>query len=102
MPYGEQLTALEITSDTVMRGDVINVGGQGFRVLSLLPLPRGAKRLIFFSGEILTIHRRTRLTATRLNPPGLRPFRRNGRPVASTPENLTPFLDARRPPPEGR
>jgi hypothetical protein len=57
---------VEITSGTVQRGDVIQVGGQHFRVTDLVQLPGGAKQLVFESGELLTMHPRTRLIAVRM------------------------------------
>ncbi|MEW1752044.1 hypothetical protein AB0411_23210 [Streptomyces angustmyceticus] len=55
----------EITSASVQRGDVIQIGGQLCRVTDLLQLSGGAKRLRFESGELLTVHSRTRLVALR-------------------------------------
>ncbi|MFF4962808.1 hypothetical protein [Streptomyces sp. NPDC001222] len=59
-------STIEITSATVQRGDVIQVGGRACRVSDLSQLPHGAKRLLFESGELLTIHSRTRLVAVRM------------------------------------
>ncbi|MFF5766841.1 hypothetical protein ACFY8F_30420 [Streptomyces tanashiensis] len=56
---------IEITSTNVQRGDVIQIGGQPCRVADLFQLPGGAKRLRFESGELLTMHSRTRLIALR-------------------------------------
>ncbi|WP_406471663.1 hypothetical protein OH738_19210 [Streptomyces hirsutus] len=63
---GAVLSPVEITSASVQRGDVIQVGGQQCRVTDLFQLPGGAKRLVFDSGELLTIHTGTRLVALRL------------------------------------
>lgn len=63
---GAALSPVEITSASVQRGDVIQVGGQQCRVSDPLQLPGGAKRLVFDSGELLTIHTMTRLVALRL------------------------------------
>ncbi|GAB7032111.1 hypothetical protein AB0G35_35840 [Streptomyces sp. NPDC021749] len=57
---------VEITSESVQRGDVIQIGGRPCRVIDLLQLPGGAKRLWFESGELLTMHSRTRLVALRV------------------------------------
>ncbi|WP_341873417.1 hypothetical protein [Streptomyces marokkonensis] len=63
---GAVLSPVEITSASVQRGDIIQVGGQHCRVTDLFQLPGGAKRLVFDSGELLTIHTGTRLVALRL------------------------------------
>ncbi|MGW3626940.1 hypothetical protein [Streptomyces sp. NPDC000880] len=65
-PSGALAANVEITSASVQRGDVIQVGGQPCRVADLLQLPGGAKRLRFESGELLTMHARTRLAALRM------------------------------------
>ncbi|MEU9705294.1 hypothetical protein [Streptomyces sp. NPDC047981] len=65
-PSGAAAAPVEITSTNVQRGDVIQIGGQPCRVADLFQLPRGAKRLLFESGELLTIHPRTRLVALRV------------------------------------
>ncbi|MDT0459059.1 hypothetical protein RM550_25650 [Streptomyces sp. DSM 41527] len=56
---------VDITSASVQRGDIIQIGGQPCRVTDLLQLSGGAKRLSFESGELLTMHSRTRLVALR-------------------------------------
>ncbi|MFF1741142.1 hypothetical protein [Streptomyces mirabilis] len=64
--YGGALVAsIEVTSTTVQRGDIIQLGGQACRVRDLFQLPQGAKQLVFESGELLTIHTRTRLVVVR-------------------------------------
>ncbi|WAZ22345.1 hypothetical protein STRCI_003595 [Streptomyces cinnabarinus] len=65
-PGGELLSPVEISAASVQRGDVIQVGGQQYRVADIFQLPNGAKRLVFDSGEWLTLHTRTRLIALRL------------------------------------
>ncbi|MGW6574235.1 hypothetical protein ACWGAN_18975 [Streptomyces sp. NPDC054945] len=50
----------------MQRGDVIQIGGQPYRVVNLTQLPGGAKRLHFESGELLTMHARSRLVALRM------------------------------------
>ncbi|MFJ7629759.1 hypothetical protein ACIQZN_25000 [Streptomyces sp. NPDC097595] len=66
-PAGGALASpVEITTATVQRGDVIQIGGQPCRVADLLQLPGGAKRLLFESGELLTMDTRTRLIAVRV------------------------------------
>ncbi|MFF5763034.1 hypothetical protein ACFY8F_10915 [Streptomyces tanashiensis] len=65
-PSGALASNVEITSATVQLGDVIQIGGQPCRVADLFQLPGGAKRLLFESGELLTMHSRTRLIALRM------------------------------------
>ncbi|MFJ9924685.1 hypothetical protein ACIRU5_01510 [Streptomyces misionensis] len=57
---------IEVTAATVQRGDVIQLGGLPCRVADLFQLPQGAKQLLFESGELLTMHARTRLVAVRM------------------------------------
>ncbi|MET9731729.1 hypothetical protein ABZZ79_14050 [Streptomyces sp. NPDC006458] len=64
-PFGVLAHNIEITSVTVQRGDVIQVGGRACRVANLFQLPHGSKQLLFESGELLTINSRTRLMAVR-------------------------------------
>jgi hypothetical protein len=59
-------TNIEVTAATVQRGDIIQLGGRACRVRDLFQLPQGAKQLLFESGELLTIHTRTRLAAVRI------------------------------------
>ncbi|MFJ2021699.1 hypothetical protein [Streptomyces nodosus] len=63
---GMVASTVEITSASVQRGDLIEVGGQQCRVVDLFQLAHGAKRLVFDSGELLTMHSRTRLIAMRM------------------------------------
>ncbi|MGW4562674.1 hypothetical protein ACWEN3_09785 [Streptomyces sp. NPDC004561] len=63
---GALASNVEITAATVQRGDVIQLGGRACRVSDLFQLPQGAKQLLFESGELLTIHTRTRLAAVRV------------------------------------
>ncbi|MGW2955015.1 hypothetical protein [Streptomyces eurythermus] len=65
-PGGAMVSTVEVTATTVQRGDVIELGGRACRVMDLFQLPQGAKRLLFESGELLTIHTRTRLAAVRV------------------------------------
>ncbi|WP_053633837.1 MULTISPECIES: hypothetical protein [unclassified Streptomyces] len=65
-PSGALAANIEITSINVRRGDVIQIGGQPCRVTDLVQLPAGAKRLFFESGEVLTMHARSRLIALRM------------------------------------
>ncbi|GGS10463.1 MULTISPECIES: hypothetical protein [Streptomyces] len=65
-PGGAMVAMVEVTATTVQRGDVIQLGGRACRVMNLFELPQGAKRLLFESGELLTIHARTRLAAVRV------------------------------------
>lgn len=64
-PGGAPAAPVEITSASVQRGDVIQIGGHSCRVTDLLQLPGGAKRLCFDTGELLTMHSRSRLVALR-------------------------------------
>ncbi|MET7988521.1 hypothetical protein [Streptomyces sp. NPDC005281] len=66
-PSGALVSQVEITSTTVQRGDIIQVGGRACRVRDLFQLPQGAKQLLFESGELLTIHPRTQLVAVRMS-----------------------------------
>lgn len=67
---GEEVrTPVTVTADTVRRRDVLQVGGLPLTVRDLISLAGGAKRLLFTTGETLTIHRQTVLTATRAAPP---------------------------------
>ncbi|GHF68523.1 hypothetical protein [Streptomyces griseosporeus] len=66
VPGGALVSTVEVTATTVQRGDVIQLGGRACRVMDLIQLPQGAKRLLFESGELLTIHTRTRLAAVRV------------------------------------
>ncbi|MET9899679.1 hypothetical protein [Streptomyces sp. NPDC006446] len=64
-PGGALVGSVEVTAATVQRDDVIQLGGRACRVKDLFQLPQGAKQLVFESGELLTIHARTRLLAVR-------------------------------------
>jgi hypothetical protein len=66
VPGGALASNVEITAANVQRGDVIQLGGRACRVSDLFQLPHGAKQLVFESGELLTIHARTRLAAVRV------------------------------------
>ncbi|MGN3957334.1 hypothetical protein ACGV4K_19815 [Streptomyces sp. WAC8370] len=65
-PGGALVSNIEVTATTVQRGGIIQLGGHAFRVRDLFQLPQGAKQLVFESGELLTIHARTRLVAVRM------------------------------------
>ncbi|MCX5081771.1 hypothetical protein OG862_12275 [Streptomyces sp. NBC_00401] len=65
-PSGVMAAPVEITMASVRRGDVIEVGGSPHRVADLVQLPGGAKQLRFESGELLTMHARSRLIALRV------------------------------------
>ncbi|AKG44406.1 MULTISPECIES: hypothetical protein [Streptomyces] len=58
---------VEITAETVLVGDVIQVGGRALVVADLVLTTRGGRRLEFATGEALTLHARSRLTGTRLS-----------------------------------
>ncbi|MFE1237814.1 hypothetical protein [Streptomyces tendae] len=66
VPSGALVSNIEVTATTVQRGDIIQLGGHACRVSDLFQLPQGAKQLVFESGELLTIHARTRLVAVRM------------------------------------
>lgn len=66
VPPGAMAASIEITADSVQRGDVIQLGGQPSLVVDLIQLPRGAKRLRFDSGEFMTMHARSRFIALRV------------------------------------
>ncbi|MFF5404152.1 hypothetical protein ACFY8K_15440 [Streptomyces misionensis] len=63
---GALVSNVEVTAATVQRGDVIQLGGLPCRVADVFQLPQGAKQLLFESGELLTMHARTRLVAVRM------------------------------------
>ncbi|MFF9701620.1 hypothetical protein [Streptomyces griseofuscus] len=63
---GALVSSVEVTAATVQRGDVIQLGGLPCRVADLFQLSQGAKQLLFESGELLTMHARTRLVAVRM------------------------------------
>ncbi|MCX4847370.1 hypothetical protein [Streptomyces sp. NBC_00893] len=65
-PVGALASNVEVTATTVRCGDIIQVGSRACRVGNLFQLPNGAKQLLFESGELLTIHARTRLVAVRI------------------------------------
>lgn len=64
-PGGAPAAPVEITSASVQRGDIMQIGGRPCRFTDLLHLACGAKRLCFESGELLTMHARSRLVALR-------------------------------------
>lgn len=65
-PGGVLTANVEITSANVRPGDGIQIGGQPCRFADLFQLPSGAARLRFESGELLTMHARTKLVALRM------------------------------------
>ncbi|MFC4328692.1 hypothetical protein ACFPC0_12765 [Streptomyces andamanensis] len=65
-PTGAMVSPVEITSASVQRGDLIQIGGRQRLVIDLIQLRQGAKRLVFESGELLTMHSRSRIIAMRL------------------------------------
>ncbi|MEU8464739.1 hypothetical protein [Streptomyces sp. NPDC029003] len=65
-PHGSLAASVDITSISVQRGDAIQIGGRLCRVADLVQLPAGARRLVFESGEVLTMHAQSRLTAIRM------------------------------------
>ena len=65
-PRSALASNIEVTAATVQRGDIIQLGGRACRVQDLFQLPQGAKQLLFESGELLTMHTRTRFVAVRM------------------------------------
>ncbi|MFD8789930.1 hypothetical protein [Streptomyces vinaceus] len=65
-PSGGLAATIEVTSITVRRGDIIQIGGRPCRVSDLVQLHAGAKRLLFETGEALTMHTGSRLIALRM------------------------------------
>ncbi|MGW4275022.1 hypothetical protein ACWEGQ_22270 [Streptomyces seoulensis] len=65
-PDSTVVSNVEITAASVQRGDIIQLGGQPCRVADLFQLPQGGKQIVFESGELLTVHARTRLAAVRV------------------------------------
>ncbi|MEW2298328.1 hypothetical protein ABZ719_37570 [Streptomyces sp. NPDC006743] len=66
MPTGAMVSPVEITSASVQRGDLIQIGGRQCLVIDLIQLRQGAKQLVFESGELLTMHSRSRMIAMRM------------------------------------
>ncbi|MCU4749155.1 MULTISPECIES: hypothetical protein [unclassified Streptomyces] len=74
---GGWVWSVPLTADTVRVGDAISVGGRTLIVADLCELPGGAgKMLRFRSGERLTLHPRSELSASRIGPPPVRAYRR--------------------------
>jgi hypothetical protein len=63
---GTLASNVEVTAATVRRGDIIQLGGKACRVSDLFQLPQGGKQLLFESGELLTMHARTRFAVVRM------------------------------------
>lgn len=64
-PDGTPTTPTFATASTIRERDLVLIGGELFEVLNLIPLPGGGRGLRFSSGEMLTIHSRTRLFVCR-------------------------------------
>ncbi|MDT0441847.1 hypothetical protein [Streptomyces johnsoniae] len=62
---GQIMTAVEVTAETIARGDRLTIGGQDFTVRDLTTMRGGAKRLEFASGESFVMTRATVLWAAR-------------------------------------
>lgn len=60
-----EVASFAVIPATIQRGDVIQIGGQPCRVKDIVRLPGRARRLIFSSGETLSVHARTRLVVFR-------------------------------------
>lgn len=56
---------VDITATTVRRGDVLQIGGRPCLVVDLFHLHGGGKRLRLDSGELLTLHARSRFDGLR-------------------------------------
>ncbi|MDT0445827.1 hypothetical protein [Streptomyces johnsoniae] len=52
---GQVMTSVEVTAQTVRRGDRLAIGGQDFTVRDLTTMHRGTKRLEFTTGETFTM-----------------------------------------------
>lgn len=65
MRRNQGLKAVQINSYTVQVRDIITIGGEHFRVVNIVKLHGGARRLHLHSGEILSIHDGTTLMALR-------------------------------------
>ncbi|MEU5087213.1 hypothetical protein [Streptomyces sp. NPDC021356] len=66
MPTGAMVSPVEITSASVQRGDLVQIGGRQCLVIDLIQLRQGGKQLVFESGELLTLHSRSRMIAMRM------------------------------------
>jgi hypothetical protein len=62
---GAVIVTVDVTARTIQVGDVVNLGGQAFEVLNLIEHPGQGKALRFTSGEVLTMHSKTRLAVNR-------------------------------------
>ncbi|MFK0168200.1 hypothetical protein ACIQU5_05310 [Streptomyces sp. NPDC090306] len=56
---------VEITAVTVRRGDILQIGGRPCLVVDLFHIHSGGKRLLLDSGELLTLHVRSRFQGLR-------------------------------------
>lgn len=65
MTRSAQQVAVDVYAATVQVNDVILIGGHPMKVQALTRLHGGAKRLVFYSGETLTMSPRTKFTAFR-------------------------------------
>lgn len=61
------LAPLEVTGQDVRPGDGLTIGGRTFLVVRRIPVTGGVK-LRFLSGELLAVHRHTRLAVMRPAP----------------------------------
>lgn len=57
--------AVDVTAETVLCGDVFTVGGRLLVVVDLVRLREGGRRVLFASGEALTMNRGSWMTVTR-------------------------------------
>ncbi|MFC7863453.1 hypothetical protein ACFU5B_06520 [Streptomyces murinus] len=65
-PDSTVVSNVEVTAASVQRKNILQLGGQPCRMADLFQLPQGTKQIVFESGELLTVHARTRLAAVRV------------------------------------
>ncbi|RBM06924.1 hypothetical protein [Streptomyces sp. PT12] len=63
---------VEVTTASVLTGDVLTIGDQYFKVMTRTRV-HGGMKLGLTSGALFVMSHRTTLTVWRANPPGLRP-----------------------------
>lgn len=59
------VSTIDVTSRTLQPGDVLTICGHPYEVLNLIELPCQGKALRFTTGEVLSVHSRTRLSVQR-------------------------------------
>jgi hypothetical protein len=71
----KRVVTREVTVTTVRPGDVFTVGGTPLRIRDITALPARCKLLHFETGETMTIHPGTRVSAVRTVPASAYPQR---------------------------